>query len=165
MAWWSGWRQKAERLRRLGPAGVAGVAEAWLTVAWMDIAVSWLPYALWRSWLGPARSRSRARNGDPARLASWVEIGARHYPRPVGCLQRALALRAVLSRRGLSARVRIGVRRAGETLLAHAWVDHDGRVINDAPDVGERYLPLERWTGERLFLTSECTRHPSRVLG
>jgi hypothetical protein len=38
-------------------------------------------------------------------------------------------------------------------------------VINDAPDVAEHYVPLERWTGERLFLTSECTRHLSRVVG
>jgi hypothetical protein len=135
------------------------VAEAWLTLAWVDIVVSRLPYALWRSWLRPTQSRSRARSAAAERLASWVEIGARYYLRPVGCLKRALALRAVLSRRGIAAQVRVGVTRDGETVLAHAWVDHDGHVLNDAPDVGESYIPLERWTGKRLFLTSECARH------
>jgi hypothetical protein len=53
----------------------------------------------------------------------------------------------MLSRRGLSASVRIGTTRAGETVLAHAWVEHDGHVLNDNHDVTERYIPLERWRG------------------
>jgi hypothetical protein len=81
-------------------------------------------------------------------LADWVEIGARHYPRLVSCLPRALALRAMLSRRGLAASVRIGVTRQGETVLAHAWVEHNGQVLNDARDVRERYASLEPWMTE-----------------
>jgi hypothetical protein len=147
MAWWNESRRKAERLHRLGLAGVRDVAEAWFTLAWVDTAVTWFPYALWRSWLQPARARSRAHEGDVELLASFVEIGARHYPRHLGCLPRALALRALFERRGLAAHVRIGVTRAGPTVLAHAWLDHDGWVVNDAPDVGERFVPLERWPG------------------
>jgi hypothetical protein len=123
------------------------VAEAWLTVAWVDMAVRWLPYRLWRPWLRVVPPTGRASAHDLKTLADWVEIGASHYPRPVSCLPRALALRAMLSRRGLSASVRIGAGRQGETVLAHAWVEHDGQVLNDAPDVRERYIPLEPWHG------------------
>jgi hypothetical protein len=77
---------------------------------------------------------------------TWVEIAIGHYPRSLGCLPRALALRAMLSRRGLSARLRIGATRDAQTIVAHAWVEHDGHVLDDAQDVGERYVPLERWT-------------------
>ena len=163
MGWRSGWNRRAERLGRLGPSGVLGVVEAWLTVAWVDAVVSWLPYRLWRSWLRsvPAGG-SRASAPETERVASWIEIGANHYPRHVGCLQRALALRALLSHRGLSATVRIGVAREGQTIRAHAWVDHEGCVLNEAPDVAERYVPLERWTGTAPASAAGCVQHTGR---
>jgi hypothetical protein len=147
MGWWSGSSRKAERLRQLGPKGSLGVAEAWLTLAWVDVVTSSLPYDLWRGWLRLESSpRDRVAVGDVRGLATWVEIAIRHYPRPLSCLPRALALRTMLSRRGLSARLRIGATRNAETILAHAWVEHDGHVLDDAPDVAVRYVPLERWT-------------------
>jgi hypothetical protein len=124
------------------------VIEAWLTVAWMDLVVRWLPYRMWRPWLRAVPPTGRASAHDPKALADWVAIGASHYPRAVGCLPRALALRAVLARRGLSAHVRIGATRARDTVLAHAWVEHDGQVLNDAQDIGTRYILLEHWAGQ-----------------
>jgi Transglutaminase-like superfamily len=57
------------------------------------------------------------------------------------CLRKALALQWLLSRRGLSTRLWLGVHGGKATLQAHAWLECDGRVILGGP-VGERYTPL-----------------------
>jgi len=52
------------------------------------------------------------------------------------CLPRALAVQAMLRRRGIASRVCLGVARQGETLGAHAWVEVDGHTIVGAGDAG-----------------------------
>jgi hypothetical protein len=47
------------------------------------------------------------------------------------CLPRSLALRRILARRGIASDVRIGVQTADGVLLAHAWVECQGRALND----------------------------------
>jgi hypothetical protein len=144
MDWRSAWRRRARTLRALGPAGWLGLAEAWLTLAWVDAVISWLPYTIWRGWLRPAASEtSPASPRDVERLVGLVAIGASHYPRPVSCLRRTVVLRHVLARRGLSAACRFGVRREGQALIAHAWLERGGLVLNDSQDVAVRYAPLE----------------------
>lgn len=44
------------------------------------------------------------------------------------CLMRSLVLTALLARRGIESRLIVGVR-PGETLLAHAWVEHRGQPL------------------------------------
>jgi hypothetical protein len=66
------------------------------------------------------------------------------------CLVQALAAQAMLARRGVPARVHIGVRAAGmpaARLDAHAWLAaSDGRVlIGDVPEL-DAYQPLESAT-------------------
>jgi hypothetical protein len=58
------------------------------------------------------------------------------------CLMRSLVLTALLARRGIEPRLVVGVR-PGETLLAHAWVEHGGQALLD-PGGGrfERLLEL-----------------------
>lgn len=56
------------------------------------------------------------------------------------CLPQSLALQALLRRQGLSAELRIGVRRADGKLQAHAWVEHAGSPLGETAP----YLPLGR---------------------
>ena len=61
---------------------------------------------------------------------------------------------SLLRRRGIDSDVRIGVR--GDTqgeIQAHAWLEWNGEVINDAGDVASQYLPL---TG-RDSIESNCS--------
>ena len=59
------------------------------------------------------------------------------------CLVRALALADLLARAGVPhALIRVGVRRDGDALDAHAWVELDGRVVGDDPDVARRFTPV-----------------------
>lgn len=70
--------------------------------------------------------------GEARRLARMTRAVAERWPLESRCLQRSLVLCWMLRRRGLGARMRIGVRRTGAGVTAHAWViDDDGAIIND----------------------------------
>lgn len=49
----------------------------------------------------------------------------------------------LLRRRGIPVQLRIGARKTGTQFEAHAWVEMDGRVVNDSEDVRIRYSPFE----------------------
>lgn len=59
------------------------------------------------------------------------------------CLSKSLVLWHLLRRQGLNARLYVGGRRDGTPFEAHAWVEMDGRVINDSADVRQRFAPFE----------------------
>lgn len=80
------------------------------------------------------------------RVVRAIEGVSRRLPR-MTCLVRALATHAMLSRRGVRARVHIGVRpntTPSAPFDAHAWVEtSDGRiVIGDVPELAD-FQPLE----------------------
>jgi hypothetical protein len=50
----------------------------------------------------------------------------------------------LLRRRGIDGALRIGVRKAGDRLEAHAWVAYQGVVLNDRADVNLAYTPFDR---------------------
>ena len=61
------------------------------------------------------------------------------------CLDRSLLLWFVLLQHGLDGDLRIGVARSedGSGIDAHAWVEFDGLVLNDAPDVATRFAVFD----------------------
>jgi hypothetical protein len=54
----------------------------------------------------------------------------------------------MLRRRGIDAELCLGARLDEGTLAAHAWVTSGGRVLNDTPDVHQRFAPFDT-TGAR----------------
>lgn len=58
------------------------------------------------------------------------------------CLSQSLALEWLLRRSGVAPTLRLGVRLGEPKFAAHAWIECDGRVLNDAPDVSTRFVPL-----------------------
>lgn len=66
----------------------------------------------------------------------------RYSPLPGNCLSRSLVLWWQLRRRGLAPALRLGASLTGGVFAAHAWVEYEGRAINDTPDVAGRYAPL-----------------------
>jgi hypothetical protein len=84
------------------------------------------------------------------RIGSLVNSAA-HHVLPVGnCLTRSLFLQWLLRRRGVNAELRIGVRKEQGQFEAHAWVEYEGRPINDAPDVSKRFAPFDESLTARL---------------
>ena len=67
----------------------------------------------------------------------------RLLPRRPSCLVRALALARLLENTGVPGPlIRVGVRREGTALDAHAWVELDGRVVGDDARATRRFTPL-----------------------
>jgi len=81
-----------------------------------------------------------------ARRIAWCVYAAAAYgPWPANCLQRSVVAWWFLQRRSIAGELRIGVRRGSDGLLDfHAWVEHDGEVINDHPDVRQWYATFDQ---------------------
>jgi len=95
-------------------------------------------------WTAGGRTNGVAR-GDPAwrgRTVQLVDVAARNLPWQPSCLPRSLVLWFLLRRRGVPAELRIGVQKFQHQLKAHAWVEVDHRVVNDAPDIAAEYPPF-----------------------
>jgi hypothetical protein len=76
-------------------------------------------------------------------VCSAVDRACIWYPKELACLPRSAATTCLLKQHGIEARMIIGVRRM--PFAAHAWVEVDGRVVNDKPYMPEMYAVLDRW--------------------
>jgi hypothetical protein len=85
-----------------------------------------------------AASLERAR-----RIAGLVAAAARHGPYRAKCLPLSLALQRLLQSEGIASELRLGVRKSGEALVAHAWVEHGGTPLLEARDVRERFAAFD----------------------
>lgn len=75
-------------------------------------------------------------------LSRAVSRASSHGPYAGNCLSRSLTLLRLLRRHGVAADLRFGARTTDGKFEAHAWVVHEGRVLNDTQDVGQRYGTL-----------------------
>jgi hypothetical protein len=71
-----------------------------------------------------------------------VNRARRYAPYRGNCLSQSLTLLYMLRRRGVAPTLRLGVRLSAARLDAHAWVEFDGRVLNDTQDVHTRFAPF-----------------------
>jgi hypothetical protein len=75
-------------------------------------------------------------------LCTAMEVGCVFYPKRVLCLQRSAATVLLLRQYGIDAQLAIGAQVL--PFKSHAWVEVDGKVVNDKPYISEFYLVLER---------------------
>jgi hypothetical protein len=73
------------------------------------------------------------------RIARLVAIAAHRGPYRATCLRQSLSLCWLLLRRGIPAEIRIGVRKEGGELQAHAWVEYPGSTLGQE---ATRYAPF-----------------------
>lgn len=77
------------------------------------------------------------------RLVVAVDRAARYGLFRPTCLVRAVALERMIARARVGpAVVKVGVLRQREELLAHAWIELDGRVVGDEPSRVSHFTPL-----------------------
>jgi transglutaminase-like putative cysteine protease len=88
-----------------------------------------------------ARSNCEPTGVSPPRISRLVEVVAGVYPLRATCLKKALVLYALLSRRGLSVRVVLGMAKYNGEFEAHAWVEYQGTLISSGSG-SESYSPL-----------------------
>lgn len=71
-----------------------------------------------------------------------VDLACIWYPKEVLCLQRSAATACLLKHCGFPAQLVVGARLM--PFQAHAWVEANGRVVNDKSYVPEMYSVLDR---------------------
>lgn len=124
----------------------SGLRQAVLLVPAMHVAVRVVGFNRLQQWM--ARTSSRATNGQSSidqtlrRCTTNINRVKRYGPFSGNCLSQSLALLWMLRRRGVSPALRLGVRLTGPKFDAHAWVEYDGRVLNDTQDVHTRFTAL-----------------------
>src|SRR6202044_1183709 len=75
-------------------------------------------------------------------ICSAVDMACIWYWKEALCLQRSAATSCLLKNHGIFAQMVIGAQRL--PFKAHAWVEVDGRVVNDKQYVPEMYAVLNR---------------------
>src|SRR5208283_1757468 len=75
-------------------------------------------------------------------ICSAVDMACIWYWKEALCLQRSAATACLLKKYGVPAQMVIGAQQM--PFKAHAWVEVDGRVVNDKPYTPEMYAVLDR---------------------
>jgi hypothetical protein len=75
------------------------------------------------------------------RVCSAFDLACLCFPKRALCLQRSAALACLLRANGIDARMIIGAQLL--PFRAHAWVEVEGKVVNDRPYVRQIYGVLE----------------------
>ena len=143
-----------ERLRRylrLPPNQRWLLIKAALLLEAIKLAMRLIPFKVLRRLADRAgRTFVRRRSGThlPAQTVAWaVETISRNTPGEKTCLTQALAAQVLLTRRGYSSLLHIGVvKDENGELLAHAWVECKGEVMVGGHEL-ERYTPLTTLEG------------------
>jgi hypothetical protein len=81
-------------------------------------------------------------NDTVGRICSAIDMACIWYWKEALCLQRSAATACLLKKYGVSAQMVIGTQQM--PFKAHAWVEVDGRVVNDKPYTPEIYAVLDR---------------------
>jgi hypothetical protein len=80
--------------------------------------------------------------GAVEQVCSAVDMACIWYWKEALCLQRSAATACLLKKYGVRAQMVIGAQQM--PFKAHAWVEVDGRVVNDKPYTPEMYAVLDR---------------------
>ncbi len=122
-----------------------------LPIFWIALRVLGLPRL--QAWLDRPllAGRPSPLREELARIGTLVNIAGNHAPGPSTCLTRSLLLGWLLRRRGACGELRIGVRLNRGDFEAHAWVEYEGRPINDADDIALRFAPFTEPLSYKLF--------------
>jgi hypothetical protein len=76
------------------------------------------------------------------KICAAVDMACIWYWKEVLCLQRSAATACLLKRGGIPAQMLIGSQQM--PFRAHAWVEVDGRVVNDKPYMREMYAVIDQ---------------------
>ena len=122
----------------------AVLAEAWWCLLAADLGLRLFSYPRVERRFGRApRKVSRPAGANEVARCVWAAGAAsRHHLWPMRCLARSLCLRRLLAKRGIEGVLRIGVAREEGRLLAHAWVEWEGKPLGEREESIARFEPL-----------------------
>ena len=115
--------------------------EAWLLLFYFDCRMRFRGFEAIHSTVRKRRVEEIKRD-EVERLCRAIDYGCVFYFKRVLCLQRSAVTALLLRRHGWEAKLVIGVQLL--PFYSHAWVEVDGRVVNDKPYVVDKFEVLER---------------------
>jgi Transglutaminase-like superfamily len=77
-------------------------------------------------------------------IARMQAAAARNLFFRANCLEQSLVLWWLLRRRGIDAALRIGARKDSNRFEAHAWLELNSQVLNDASAEHRHFVPFEK---------------------
>ena len=89
--------------------------------------------------LGIQSKSSPARVGQAARM---VSIAAVRGPYKARCLEQAITVWWMLGFMGIRSTIRLGIYKSGESVEAHAWVLHEGKIVIGQMNEQKAFTPL-----------------------
>jgi transglutaminase superfamily protein len=121
-----------------------GLAATWLGLRlagfrrWGNLLIRLLPTKI------HATNDVRSEVTTSAQQISRLELAAtRNFPLRTNCLEQSLVLWWLLQRRGIAAELRIGARKDADRFEAHAWVELDGKVLNEPGEEHIHFVPFD----------------------
>lgn len=137
--------------RRLGAARAFSwhdwyiLGQAWVLLGMVDLGLRLLPFWRVQQWL--ARRGGSEPVAAPVldtmqRVSRLVSLAAHCHVHPMRCLPQALVLQWLLGRQGIYTELRIGVRKEGTRLYAHAWLEYEGLPLGEPPEIATHFAPL-----------------------
>jgi hypothetical protein len=151
----------AHRLLRLDPADARLLLRAFVALAAVDVRLRLFGFQRVIDSLDSSNAMPAPTDQDlhrARRYAFWLQAAGRHHVVRARCLHQSLALHGWLTAQGLSPDLRIGVRTDNRSLVAHAWVELGGQVVNDRPDAVSAFTPLPRLSPSRDVATVAAKR-------
>jgi Transglutaminase-like superfamily len=129
--------------------GVVVEATAALLATWQGLRLA--GFRRWKrvlAWLGPSANAIAPLHGTSEKesaqvIARMAAAAARNLFFSTNCLEQSLVLWWLLRRRGIVAELRIGARKEFERFEAHAWVEVDSVVLNDAGAEHRHFVPFD----------------------
>ena len=89
------------------------------------------------------RNRRTSSEDNVKRICDAVDMACIWYWKRALCLQQSAATACLLKQHGVQAQMVVGAQQI--PFKAHAWVEVDGRVVNDTPYMLEMYAVLDRF--------------------
>jgi Transglutaminase-like superfamily len=116
---------------------------AYLTLIYFDLYLARGSFAALYTQVRNYPIGRKSESGDAVEnICAAMDMACIWYWKEVLCLQRSAATACLLKRFGVPAQMMIGAQQT--PFRAHAWVEVDGRVVNDKPYMREMYQVLDR---------------------
>jgi hypothetical protein len=137
-----GWTVIMYRVRKGEVSMLSLVLQAYLKLIYFDLYLMRGDFAALYKRVQRYPIANAASRETVERLCSAVDLACIWYWKEALCLQRSAATSCLLKSHGIFAQMVIGAQQM--PFKAHAWVEVDGRVVNDKPYVPEIYAVMSR---------------------
>jgi hypothetical protein len=77
-------------------------------------------------------------------LTTAVDRARNNHLYPMTCLRQALTLQKMLAQHGIPVELKIGVRKEDGELLAHAWIQYQGKIVGEPEKITETYSAMQK---------------------